>query len=89
MRADRRGGRAAAATRPELAEALVREVPGYQERWLVKPGLTGLAQVRGEYHRLAEGKLRHDLAHVHNRSLGLDVRILAATVRTLAARRGV
>ena len=75
--------------RPELAGALVREIPGYEERWLVKPGLTGLAQVRGEYHTSAEGKLRHDLAYVHNRSLGLDLRILAATVRTLAARRGI
>lgn len=75
--------------RPELAAALARELPGYGERWLVKPGLTGLAQVRGEYHTSAAGKLRHDLAYVHNRSLALDLRILAATVRTLAARRGV
>lgn len=75
--------------RPEFAEALARELPGYRERWVVKPGLTGLAQVRGEYHTSAEGKLRHDLAYVHNHSLGLDLRILAATVRTLAAGRGV
>ncbi|MBY0274508.1 exopolysaccharide biosynthesis polyprenyl glycosylphosphotransferase [Candidatus Binatia bacterium] len=75
--------------RPELADALLRELPGYGERWLVKPGLTGLAQVRGAYHTSPAGKLRHDLAYVHNRSLLLDLRILAATVCTLAARRGV
>lgn len=75
--------------RPELAEALLRELPGYRERWLVKPGLTGLAQVRGEYHTSPAAKLRHDLAYVHNRSLLLDLRILAATACTLAARRGV
>lgn len=75
--------------RPEFADALARDLPGYRERWLVKPGVTGLAQVRGEYHTSALGKLRHDLAYVHNRSLALDLHILLATVRTLAARRGV
>ncbi|MFN8603675.1 MAG: exopolysaccharide biosynthesis polyprenyl glycosylphosphotransferase [Candidatus Binatia bacterium] len=75
--------------RPEFADVLAREIPGYRERWLVRPGITGLAQVRGEYHTSPAGKLRHDLAYVHNPSLGLDLRILAATVRTLAARRGV
>lgn len=75
--------------RPEFADALARALPGYDERWLVKPGLTGLAQVRGEYHTSPEVKLRHDLAYVHNHALALDLRILAATVRTLAARRGV
>lgn len=75
--------------RPEFADALSREIPGYRERWRVKPGLTGLAQVRGEYHTSPAGKLRHDLAYVRDRSLALDLRILGATVRTLAARRGI
>jgi lipopolysaccharide/colanic/teichoic acid biosynthesis glycosyltransferase len=75
--------------RPEFADVLSREIPGYRERWRVKPGLTGLAQVRGEYHTSPAGKLRHDLAYVRDRSLALDLRILGATMRTLAARRGV
>ena len=75
--------------RPELAGTLVREIPRYRERWQVKPGLTGLAQVRGEYHTSPAGKLRHDLAYVRDRSLALDLRILGATLGTLAARRGV
>ncbi len=75
--------------RPEFVEELVREVPGYRERWLVKPGLTGLAQVRGEYHTSPAYKLKYDLAYIHNHSLLLDLRILVATVRTLLTRRGV
>jgi exopolysaccharide biosynthesis polyprenyl glycosylphosphotransferase len=75
--------------RPELTGALVREVPGYRERWLVKPGLTGLAQVRGEYHTSAACKLKHDLAYIHNHSLLLDLRIVLETARTLLTRRGV
>jgi len=75
--------------RPELAGAVACEIPRYRERWRVKPGVTGLAQVRGEYHTSPAAKLRHDLEYVGKRSLALDLRILRATVRTLAARRGV
>lgn len=75
--------------RPEFAAPLAREVAGYAERWLVKPGLSGLAQVRGEYHTSPACKLKYDLAYIHNHTLLLDLRILAETVRTLLARRGV
>ena len=75
--------------RPELTQAMVREIPGYAERWLVKPGLSGLAQVRGEYNTSATYKLKYDLAYIHNYSLLLDLRIMAETVRTLFTRRGV
>ncbi|MEO2169561.1 MAG: sugar transferase [bacterium] len=75
--------------RPELAEKLVREIPGYAERWLVKPGLSGLAQVRGEYHTAPGYKLKYDLAYIHNHSLLLDLRIMAETIRVLLTRRGV
>ena len=75
--------------RPELTQAMVREIPGYAERWLVKPGLSGLAQVRGEYSTSATYKLKYDLAYIHNYSLLLDLRIMAETVRTLFTRKGV
>ncbi len=75
--------------RPEFAERLVREIPGYAERWLVKPGVSGLAQVRGEYHTSPAFKLKYDLAYVHNHSLLLDLRIMAETVKSLLTRRGV
>jgi exopolysaccharide biosynthesis polyprenyl glycosylphosphotransferase len=75
--------------RPEFAERLAREIPGYRERWLVKPGLSGLAQVHGEYHTSPEYKLKYDLAYIHNYTLLLDLRIMAETVKTLFTRRGV
>ena len=67
----------------------MRRIPGYRERWLVKPGLTGLAQVRGEYHTSPAYKLKYDLAYIHNYSLLLDLRIMAETVKALLTRRGV
>ena len=75
--------------RPELAEVLVDEIPAYAERWLVKPGVSGLAQVRGEYHTSPSYKLKYDLAYIHNHSLLLDIRIMVETIKTLATRRGV
>ncbi len=75
--------------RPEFAESLAREIPGYADRWLVKPGLSGLAQVRGEYHTSPAYKLKYDLAYIHNHTLLLDLRIMLETVQTLLARRGV
>ena len=75
--------------RPEFVEGLVREIPGYEERWLVKPGLSGLAQVRGEYDTSAAYKLKYDLAYIHNYSILLDVRIMAETVKALLTRRGI
>lgn len=75
--------------RPEFVEELVREIPGYAERWLVKPGLSGLAQVRGEYDTSAVYKLKYDLAYIHNYSLLLDIRIMAETVKALLTRRGI
>jgi exopolysaccharide biosynthesis polyprenyl glycosylphosphotransferase len=75
--------------RPEFAERFRREIPGYAERWSVKPGLSGLAQVRGEYHTSARYKLKYDLAYIYNYSLLLDFRIMAETVKVLVTRRGV
>ena len=67
--------------RPEFVRRLAREIPGYTERWLVNPGVSGLAQVRGEYDTSAGYKLKYDLAYIHNYSLLLDVRIMAETVK--------
>ncbi len=75
--------------RPEFVEGLVREIAGYAERWLVKPGLSGLAQVRGEYDTTAAYKLKYDLAYIHNYSLLLDIRIMVETVKALLTRRGI
>lgn len=49
------------------------EIPGYEERHAVKPGLTGIAQVRAARDLSRRAKFRYDRLYVRNRSLGLDV----------------
>jgi len=75
--------------RPEFVARFEREVPGYASRFRVRPGLTGYAQVNGEYQTSAPTKLKYDLAYIHNRSLWLDLRILSETVKVMLTRRGV
>jgi len=75
--------------RPEFVRRYADEIPGYLERFQVKPGLTGLAQVNGEYHTSAAYKLKYDLAYIYNYSLVLDLKIMAETVKVMVTRRGV
>lgn len=75
--------------RPEFVERYLREVQGYGERFRVRPGLTGYAQVNGEYHTSPTTKLKYDLAYIHNHSLWLDLKILSETVKVILTRRGV
>jgi exopolysaccharide biosynthesis polyprenyl glycosylphosphotransferase len=75
--------------RPEFVRRFAEEIPGYLERLQVKPGLTGLAQVNGEYHTSPAYKLKYDLAYIYNYSLMLDLKIMAETVKVMVTRRGV
>jgi exopolysaccharide biosynthesis polyprenyl glycosylphosphotransferase len=71
---------------PEIVELLEGLIPFYQRRHLLKPGLTGWAQVRCGYAGSEHGtawKLAYDLYYLKHRSLAFDVAILAATIRTL------
>lgn len=73
--------------RPEIWPKLVAEVPGYAWRSLVKPGLTGLAQVRGWRGATAIGpRVQADLEYIRRRSVWLDLWILVRT--PLAMRAG-
>jgi len=75
--------------RPEFAWDFARDIHGYAERFKVRPGVTGYAQVNGEYHTSAATKLKYDLAYLYNRSLWLDLKILSSTVKVMLTRRGV
>src|SRR5262249_175058 len=75
--------------RPEFVSDFERDIQGYAERFKVRPGLTGYAQVNGEYHTSPATKLKYDLAYIYNRSLGLDVPMLADTVKVMLTRGGV
>jgi lipopolysaccharide/colanic/teichoic acid biosynthesis glycosyltransferase len=77
--------------RPEFIALLESEVPHFHSRLLVKPGLTGWAQVRGGYASTIPEmtrKLEYDLYYIKNRSLRLDMQILASTFVTVIRRRG-
>jgi exopolysaccharide biosynthesis polyprenyl glycosylphosphotransferase len=75
--------------RPGFVAQYLVEVPGYRERFSVAPGLTGLAQVNGDYDSSAENKLRYDLAYIASANLWLDLSILVRTVRIVLTSRGL
>ena len=75
--------------RPELVARYVAEEPLYRLRHLVKPGLTGLAQVMGAYATKPDVKLRYDLGYLFHWSPVLDLFVLARTVTTVLRVSGV
>ncbi|MAE64677.1 MAG: hypothetical protein CMJ18_10465 [Phycisphaeraceae bacterium] len=69
--------------RPELFEDLSRALPKFERRLAVKPGLTGLAQIYNGYDTDIDSvrrKLDYDLAYIDRMSLGLDCKLLFATL---------
>jgi lipopolysaccharide/colanic/teichoic acid biosynthesis glycosyltransferase len=77
--------------RPEFVTDLEARIPHFRSRLLIKPGLTGWAQVKGGYASTTDEmtrKLEYDLYYIKNRSLRLDLQILAATFITVIRRRG-
>jgi lipopolysaccharide/colanic/teichoic acid biosynthesis glycosyltransferase len=65
--------------RPIFFAELATELPGYWQRLVVRPGLTGFAQVRRGYETSMAEKLAHDLEWIADRSVPLYLRTLAAT----------
>jgi len=77
--------------RPEFIEWLSKEIPYYGVRHMVRPGLTGWAQVKYKYGSTIEDsreKLQYDLFYIKNASIGLDLLIMFLTVKTVLLRRG-
>jgi lipopolysaccharide/colanic/teichoic acid biosynthesis glycosyltransferase len=76
---------------PRYVTELLAELPGYPSRQSVLPGITGWAQVKYGYAGDPVGareKLQYDLYYVAHRSLGLDLRVMGLTVRTILGGRG-
>jgi lipopolysaccharide/colanic/teichoic acid biosynthesis glycosyltransferase len=65
--------------RPRFFEELAAELPAYWQRLVVRPGLTGFAQVRRGYETSMAEKLAHDLEWIADRSVRLYLRTLAST----------
>jgi len=66
--------------RPHFVERFCKRLPVYSKRFLVKPGITGLAQVHGRYDSNFEHKLRYDLAYINNMNFLLDIKIIILTI---------
>jgi lipopolysaccharide/colanic/teichoic acid biosynthesis glycosyltransferase len=81
---------------PALVDVYQKEIPYYNTRHLIKPGLSGWAQI---YHRAhphhaiavddTRDKLSYDLYYVKNRSLTLDIKIALQTIKSILSRQGV
>ncbi len=79
------------AERPELVDSFQRQIPFYRARLLVKPGLTGWAQINyGYVSNVTETavKLEYDLYYIKHRTLLMDGRIVLRTIGTVFGFRG-
>jgi sugar transferase (PEP-CTERM system associated) len=77
--------------RPEFVEWLSKEIPYYGVRHVVRPGITGWAQVNYKYGNTAEDareKLQYDLFYIKNASVGLDFLIIFQTIKIVVLGRG-
>lgn len=77
--------------RPEFVPWLAEQLPFYDLRHMIRPGLTGWAQVRFKYGATLEDsreKLEYDLYYIKHMSLGLDLMIMFETIKTIVRRRG-
>lgn len=69
--------------RPVFTEQFSEEVPGFEQRLLVKPGLSGYAQVHGGYEVTPAQKLKGDMYYINHFSFATDVAIFFQTIRVV------
>ncbi len=79
------------AERPEFVKMLSKQIPHYDLRHLIRPGLSGWAQVSFDYAASLKDtakKLEYDLYYLKNRSHLLDIQIYLKTISTIVTRKG-
>jgi sugar transferase (PEP-CTERM system associated) len=77
--------------RPHFVAQLAEEIPYYEQRHLIAPGLTGWAQINYPYGASIEDakqKLQYDLYYMKNQSLALDATIMFETIKTILLGKG-
>jgi len=77
--------------RPEFVQLLTKEIPFYDVRHMVRPGLTGWARVKYKHVSTVEDareELHYDLFYIKNASIGLDLLIMFQTIKTVLLGRG-
>lgn len=75
-----------------LVNEYKKEIPNYQKRHLVRPGITGLAQVSYPYGRNvydAKQKLNYDLHYIKNWSLWMECKIALQTIKVILGKKGI
>ncbi len=74
--------------RPELIKDFIKYIPDFNDRLLVKPGITGWAQVNGGYSLTPKEKLEFDKYYIRNRGFKLDLLIIVKTIIVIFTRNG-
>jgi lipopolysaccharide/colanic/teichoic acid biosynthesis glycosyltransferase len=77
--------------RPFFVEKLIKNIPNYDARLLVRPGVTGLAQIMQDYSGSVSNirrKISHDIEYVRNLKLLRDLAIILRTVVVVLTARG-
>lgn len=77
--------------RPYFVEKFKREIPFYARRLGVKPGITGWAQIKGEYDTSMDNvktKLQYDLFYLENMSLRMDLKVIINTIYVMLMGKG-
>jgi undecaprenyl phosphate N,N'-diacetylbacillosamine 1-phosphate transferase len=75
--------------RPALYESMEKYTEKQKERFLMKPGITGLAQVNGRNLLKWSKRIEYDLQYIENYSLWLDIKILLKTIKVVLLREGI
>lgn len=74
--------------RPAFHEEFCKRIDGWDQRLLVKPGISGLAQVTGGYELLPKEKVVFDIRYIETRSISLDISIIVKTLKTVVSGDG-
>ncbi|HEX7714725.1 MAG TPA: sugar transferase [Bacillota bacterium] len=69
--------------RPYFVKLYETQLPQYHLRHLIKPGITGLAQISGRYSMSAKDKLQYDLLYMKNATILLDLKIILQTIKVV------
>ena len=69
--------------RPEFIEEFLKDIPDFNDRIIIKPGITGWAQVNGGYELSPKEKLKYDKYYIEHESLNLDILIYIKTVQVV------
>jgi len=74
--------------RPDIPEIVAHWPPAFRQRHLVRPGMTGLAQVNGRSDITHYQKVKYDIAYVRNHPISRDLGILWKTLSLVASKKG-